>query len=209
MHWPALLLWVLAALWATEFAGRSRGGPLLYVVALAPLATVVTTAVGEAGGAHPFFVREGPAEWWTEGVLVALAARAAFAREPLLALGAALYFFEEIDWAQRWIGFETPSFLAGSRSDRMNLHNLPPWDGLWRTVPALAVLVGGLPETRRWASALALPRFSRSAGPTILLLGAAALLARLGFGALGVDEVAEAAAVTLVALSWRPRVAAA
>lgn len=158
-------------------------------------------------GLHPALSRrEGPIEWLTEGVLLAVLVRAAWQRDPLFVCGAGLLLAEEWDWGQRWTQGPTPPWIAdlGSRSSRLNFHNIPPWDGLWRVLPWLCVAglaVHGTATHRHPSAAGRLRRW---------ILGPLALAPALGLGihalsgAAVVDEYVELALVAVVALGWWP-----
>jgi hypothetical protein len=113
-----------------------RRAPFAGLAVLLSLLSVLPAPVG------PFLAgKEGATEALTVGVLLALAWRGRH-ESWIVAAAASLLLLEELSWLQPLLGFDTPALLveAGTRSDDMNLHNLPGLDAAWRLGPLVGVL---------------------------------------------------------------------
>lgn len=154
---------------------------------------------------------EGVTEAITSGILLALVAQSIRHRWPVIAVAACLFFLEEVDYGQLYLGYATPDWILalGSRSDRSNLHNLPALDWAWRLLPVLGVVVlSRRPLRFEWAERLLtrvrLPRLHHHTWIGLAVAYAGAGLSMLWVGERAGDEALELSlvAVTFCALPW-------
>lgn len=145
--------------------------------------------------------KEGWIEAATEGVLLYGLGLGIVRRNPWVALGAALLLLEEVDYGQLFFNdWPTPALLGelGSRSGRLNTHNIPGVDAAWRLVPALGLLGLSLWQRPRFG----LPSLHRS---TAVGLGLTLALSLPTLWLAGGDlwnESFELALATLAVLGW-------
>ncbi len=148
---------------------------------------------------------EGLLEAVTEGVLLALVV-AGVGRSAWIAVAAAVLLAEELDWGQLLLGFGTPAWVAdlGSRSDRLNFHNLDALDWLWEPVPVvlLFVLAGARGRVRALADRLRLPEVHGSLRWGVLSLVLLAAPTAMVAGGRAFDEASELVLVLLVWCCW-------
>lgn len=152
-----LLLIPLSAVALLRLRTRPRMAWLIVPLAISPLVLAPFPDLREL-----VLGKEQPVEVLTEGILLAVVIR--WRRSRWIVLPAVLLLLEEVDYGQVFLPFPTPEWileLPGNRSDNANLHNVTPFDGLWRMGPLLGVLLLSLrpwPERlERLARRLSLP----------------------------------------------------
>ncbi len=145
--------------------------------------------------------KEGWLEAATEGLLLYGLGLGVARKNPWVIVGAALLLLEEVDYGQLFFDdWPTPALLAelGSRSTRLNSHNIPGLDGAWRWVPMIGLLVlslwrrprFGLPDLHR-STAVGLGLALALSAPTLWLAGGDAW-----------NESFELALAALAVLGW-------
>lgn len=149
---------------------------------------------------------EGAVELATELALLGLAGLGLRRRAWWIALAAVVLLAEEVDYGQSLFGYATPAAVDAwsPRNDRMNLHNIPALEWLWRPLPMLAMVALARRPWRRGEALLerlGAPRFHAAVWQGLALAVAGAALAAW-FEPRAANESLELALVVVVAVSW-------